>query len=173
MLFSQRLAHSSVRDAPENAYQGLTLPSPLISLTSKCPLQRRQDSIGKNIVWREAPRDLFKIIPRVYCSTIFYACIIKRCAYVCVEEGRGAYKRFTRRPRSTRLTPRIRQQGRVAFVSSSESIRKRSPDRHSFVLSSRRTKERSCNRMTSKKKMAVNNPRRTSLAHILPPKRQD
>ena len=63
-FFSQRLAHSSVSDAPENAYQGLTLPSPLTSLTSKCPLQRRQDLIGKNIVWREPPRDLFKIIIR-------------------------------------------------------------------------------------------------------------
>ena len=72
--------------------------------------------------------------------------------YVCVEEGRGAYKGFTRRPRSTRSTPRTRQQGIVAFVSSSESIKKRSPDRHSFLLSSHRTKERSCNRMTLKKK---------------------
>ena len=40
------------------------------------------------------------------------------------EEGRGAYKRFTRRAKSMRLAPPIRQQGMDEFVSSSESIQK-------------------------------------------------
>ena len=48
--------------------------------------------------------------------------------------GRGAYKGFTRRATSTRLAPLTRQHSMAAFVSSSESIQKRSTDRHSFLL---------------------------------------
>ena len=82
----------------------------------------------------------------------FYACIIfKRCMYyyvcMCVWRRGGVHTRGLHGS-LTRSTPRIRQQGIVASVSASESIKKRSPD----LLSSHRTKERSCDRMTSEKK---------------------
>ena len=53
------------------------------------------------------------------------------------EERRGgwAYTRDSRRARSTCLNRLIRREGTTAFVSSSESNRKRSPGRQSFLLS--------------------------------------
>ena len=138
-------------DAPENAYQGADTPFVLhlanleVSITTQTRFNRK-----KYCLERTSARSVQDHTTST--ARLFFMPALLKGVRMCVGRRGGAYKGFTRRPRSTRLTPRIRQQGRVAFVSSSQSIRERSPDRHGFLLSSHRTKERSCNRMTSKKK---------------------
>ena len=66
--------------------------------------------------------------------------------YVCVEERRGANKGFTRKPNAFDSSDPSTRHRRVCLVFREHE--KRSPD----LLSSHRTKERSCDRMTSEKK---------------------